>query len=69
LENQILEMALKQGPWATSFLILLFYVMKQNEKREDRLTDIIDKYADKLNSIDDRVANVEDKVEMIVNKI
>jgi len=42
LEADIIKMAVSQGLWATLFVTLLFYVLKANEKRENRLLDCLD---------------------------
>ena len=53
LPNEILKMAVSQGIWATLFVALLFYVLKENGKREEKLQDIIDTLCLKLNVVDD----------------
>jgi len=42
LEAEIIKLAVSQGLWAALFVVLLFYVLKANEKRENRLLDCLD---------------------------
>lgn len=41
LESSILELATSQGVWAVLFVALLFYVLRTNEKREERYQEVI----------------------------
>lgn len=43
MESEIIKMAVSQGIWALLFVALLFYVLKQNAKREDRLLNCLEK--------------------------
>lgn len=61
MSQEALKLAVNQGIWATLFVILLFYVLRTNEKRELQLRDIIDKLADRLGILD----NIEKSIEEI----
>ncbi len=61
MPEEILKLAIGQGLWATLFVVLLFYVLRTNEKREKQLRCIIDKLTDKLGVLD----NIEKSVEEI----
>lgn len=37
--KEVVKLALNQGIWAVLFVALLFYVLKNGEKRENRLVD------------------------------
>ena len=39
MEAEIIKLAVSQGLWAALFVVLLFYVLKANEKRENRLLE------------------------------
>ena len=61
MPQEILKLAIGQGLWAALFVVLLFYVLRTNEKRELQLRGIIDKLADKLGVLD----NIEKSIEEI----
>ncbi|WP_286911003.1 BhlA/UviB family holin-like peptide [Clostridium sp. UBA1652] len=67
MEEQILKLASTQGIWAVLSFILIYYIVKTQEKRdirqEERETnyqDIINKLTDKLNILDDIQENIKD---------
>ncbi|PRR77710.1 Bacteriocin UviB precursor [Clostridium liquoris] len=72
MEQNILKMALQQGLWAVLFVVLLFYILKEQEKRdrkagerEENYQDIISRLTDKFNILEDvkkDVAEVKDKI-------
>ena len=37
MEQTLIEVFKSQGPWALLFVFLLIYILKMNEKREERL--------------------------------
>jgi len=43
LEAEILKSAASQGLWAMLFVALLFYVLKNNKEREDKLLSALEK--------------------------
>lgn len=61
MPEELLKLAMNQGLWAAMFVVLLFYVLRTNEKREQQLRCIIDKLADKLGILD----NIEKSIEEI----
>ena len=66
MESEILRVAAGQGIWATLFVSLLFYVLKENAKRENKLQEIINKLSDKLNIVEfikKDVQEIKEKVE------
>ncbi|ERK28958.1 BhlA/UviB family holin-like peptide [Clostridium intestinale] len=67
MEEQILKLASTQGIWAVLSFILIYYIVKTQEKRdirqEERETnyqDIINKLTDKLNILDDIQEDIKD---------
>ncbi|MEG1256816.1 BhlA/UviB family holin-like peptide [Clostridium sp.] len=66
MENEILTAALSQGVWAVLSIFLLFYILKAQEKRdqkqderEQNYQDIISKLTDKLGVVDEVKKDVE----------
>ena len=43
MEAEILKSAASQGLWAMLFVALLFYVLKNNKEREDKLLSALEK--------------------------
>ena len=41
MEIEVLKFAASQGLWAVLFVALLFYVLKENSKREEKFQEII----------------------------
>ena len=52
MENEVLQLAASQGLWAMLFVCLLFYVLKENSKREQSFQDIILALTEKLDTIE-----------------
>ena len=65
VESEVLKMAASQGLWAVLFVLLLFYILKENSKREAKYQEIISDLSSNLNIIKD----VRDDVKEIKNKI
>ncbi|WP_346936345.1 BhlA/UviB family holin-like peptide [Clostridium sp.] len=61
MENEIVKMVASQGVFAVFFAYLLFYVLKENSKREGKYQEIIVDLTQRLNVIDD-VKNSVDKI-------
>jgi uncharacterized protein YktB (UPF0637 family) len=72
MENEIFKMAVQQGLWAVLFVALLFYILKEQKKRdekaeerEEKYQDIITRLTDKFNILEDvkkDVAEVKEKI-------
>ncbi|ACQ52911.1 bacteriocin [Clostridium botulinum] len=62
MENEIIKLVATQGAFAVFFAYLLFYVLRENSKREGQYQDIIKELAEKLNVIED-VKKTVDKIE------
>ncbi len=52
MENEILQLAASQGLWAVMFVVLLFYVLKENSIREEKFQDIISNLTERLDALD-----------------
>ncbi len=66
MEEKIIEMAATQGVWALLSIVLIFYMIKTQEKRDLRQEEreknyhnIISSLTDKLNLVEDIKEDVE----------
>ncbi|WP_346930166.1 BhlA/UviB family holin-like peptide [Clostridium sp.] len=73
MEGEILKIAMSQGIWAVLSIFLLFYILKAQEKRDEKqeereknYQDIISKITDKLSIIEDVKKDVEDIKQYVV---
>ncbi|MCR3760325.1 hypothetical protein KYB31_15200 [Clostridium felsineum] len=72
MENGIFRLAVNQGIWAALFVVLLFYILKEQEKRDKKSEErernyqnIIDKLTEKfdlLNGIKKDIEDVKNKI-------
>ncbi|MEG2289345.1 MAG: BhlA/UviB family holin-like peptide [Clostridium sp.] len=67
MENEIVTAALSQGVWAVLSVFLLFYILKAQEKRDEKqderernYQDIISQITDKLIIVEEMKKDVED---------
>lgn len=67
MENEIIKTIASQGAWALLFVWLLFYVLKENSKRENNYQETINKLADKISIIEDIKEDVKE-IKTKVNK-
>lgn len=65
MENEVMRYVITQGLFAVLFVYLLFYVLKQNDKRELNYQGIIAELSRKFNIVED----VQDDVREIKNHI
>jgi len=66
MENEIFNMIASQGVFAVFFAYLLFYVLKENSKREGKYQEIIADLTQRFNILDDvkkSVDKIEEKLE------
>ncbi len=75
VENEILTSALSQGIWAVLSVFLLFYILKAQEKRDQKqdereknYQEIISKITDKLSLVEVVKKDVEDIKQYIIKK-
>lgn len=75
MENEILKLASNQGIWAVLSVVLIFYILKAQEKRDIRqeereknYQDIIENLTEKFNIIEDVKKGVEDIKQHIFKK-
>ncbi|MDO6355102.1 BhlA/UviB family holin-like peptide [Caloramator sp. CAR-1] len=62
MENEVIKLAMSQGLWAVLFVTLLFYVLKENSKRESELRAIIDKLSDKFDDLKKEIEEIKFKI-------
>lgn len=62
MEAEIIKMAASQGFFAVLFVALLFYVLRYNEKREERLMTCLEKLTVDVGEIKSDIEDLKDKV-------
>jgi hypothetical protein len=62
LETEIIKMAASQGVFAVLFVVLLFYVLKHNEKREERLMVCLERLTEDVGEIKSDIEDLKEKV-------
>lgn len=69
LEQEILKMAASQGFFAVLFVGLLFYVLRNNEKREERLLSCLDNLGAQYQDLSKNMGEVKDDVRELKEKV
>jgi hypothetical protein len=62
MEAEVIKMAASQGFFAVLFVALLFYVLRYNEKREERLMTCLEKLTVDVGEIKSDIEDLKDKV-------
>lgn len=62
MENEILKLVATQGAFAILFSYLLFYVLKENSKREGNYQSIIQELTELLPTIKKDVEDIKNKL-------
>ncbi|WP_232695466.1 BhlA/UviB family holin-like peptide [Brevibacillus daliensis] len=62
LDESVFKLLLQQGPYAALFIWLLFYVIRTNKERENRLQDLLDKFSDKYDLIISELRDLKNRV-------
>lgn len=60
MEKELFTQVISQGVFASLFVWLLWDTRKESREREEKLTSLVDKLADKFNVIEDIKEDVED---------
>lgn len=60
MNTEIITLIAKSGVWAVLFVSLLYYVLYDARRRENKYQSIIDKLSDKLDSVEEIKVNVEE---------
>jgi hypothetical protein len=62
VETEIIKMACSQGLFAVLFVVLLFYVLRYNEKREERLMICLERLTADVGEIKSDIEDLKEKV-------
>jgi hypothetical protein len=62
VEAEIIKMACSQGLFAVLFVALLFYVLRYNEKREERLMTCLERLTADVGEIKSDIEDLKEKV-------
>lgn len=62
MEAEIIKMACSQGLFAVLFVALLFYVLRYNEKREERLIVCLERLTTDVSEIKSDIEDLKEKV-------
>lgn len=68
MEAEIIKLAASQGLFAMLFVALLFYVLRHNEKREERLLTCLEKLASQYEGLSHDVGEIKTDIEDIKEK-
>lgn len=63
METSAIELAKTQGLWALLFVILLFWILKENARRESKYQSIIEMLTQKFGNIEKSLENLNEKFE------
>lgn len=69
MEAEIIKMATSQGIFAVLFVALLFYVLKHNEKREERLLSCLERLTSQYEEISHDVGEIKGDLEALKEKV
>lgn len=72
MENQILESALSQGLWAVLFVALLFYILRSQEKRDQKQEERETNYRELLTNLSHTlniVESIQNDIDQIKNTL
>ncbi len=61
MEAEIIKMAASQGLFAVLFVALLFYVLRYNEKREERLMSCLERLTQDVGEIKSDIEDLKGK--------
>ena len=62
MEAEIIKMAAGQGLFAVLFIALLFYVLRYNEKREERLMVCLERLTEDVGEIKSDIEDLKGRV-------
>jgi len=69
LEAEIVQLAASQGFFAVLFVALLFYVLRHNEKREERLLSCLERLTSQYESLTHDVGEIKNDIEDLKEKV
>ena len=62
MDRELFKLMATQGAFAILFSYLLFYVLKENSKREDKYQNIIEEFTELLPKIKEDVEDIKEKL-------
>ena len=62
MDGELFKLMSTQGAFAILFSYLLFYVLKENSKREDKYQNIIEEFTELLPKIKEDVEDIKEKL-------
>jgi hypothetical protein len=65
MEQEVIKLAMTQGLWAVLFVALLFYVLRNNEKREERLLGCLEQMGEQYENLSADVKETRDVVKEV----
>jgi len=75
MENELVKLALSQGIWAALSIVLIFYILKAQEKRdmiqeerEKKYQEIISRLSEKFNLLEDIRSDMKQIKDYILKK-
>lgn len=68
MENEIIEAALSQGIWAVLSVVLLFYIIRTQEKRDEKQNDREQKYQELLGQLTEKL-NIVQEIKTDISEI
>ena len=69
MEAEIIKLAASQGLFAVLFVVLLFYVLRHNEKREERLLSCLEKLTSQYEGLSHDVSEIKTDIEGLKEKV
>jgi len=60
MENEIAKLALSQGIWAALSIVLIFYILKAQEKRDTTQEEREKKYQEIISNLSEKINLIED---------
>lgn len=69
MEQEIIRLAASQGLWSVLFVALLFYVLRENAKREERLLTALEKLSMQYEALTRNVEEIKEDVKELKGRI
>ena len=69
METEIIKLAASQGLFAVLFVALLFYVLRHNEKREERLLACLESLTVQFEGLSHDVGEIKTDIEGLREKV
>ena len=69
METEIIKLAASQGIFAMLFVALLFYVLRHNEKREERLLACLESLTVQFEGLSHDVGEIKTDIEGLREKV